>query len=109
MRIWDIPPEKLCRSHLLGEHRELHAIWSILINKKKGYAHHPETVRWRGKQKALYQRHEALVSEMMRRGYHHQSPLESRYAIGRKSQDVFVTSYEQQVLLLRQKQCGCHV
>ena len=61
MRIWDIPVEKLCRNHLLGEHRELHAIWSILINNKKGYAHHPETVRWKGKQKALYLRHEQLV------------------------------------------------
>ena len=35
MRTWDIPPEKLCRQHLLGEHRELHAIWSI-ITKKEG-------------------------------------------------------------------------
>jgi len=41
MRIWDIPPRKLCRNHLLGEHRELHAIWSILIRSKKGYLKHP--------------------------------------------------------------------
>jgi hypothetical protein len=109
MRIWDIPPEQLCRNHLLGEHRELHAIWSILINGKKGYAHHPETVRWKGKQKALYHRHEALVREMMRRGFHHQSPLESCYAVGGESQEVFVDSYEEQVLLLRQKHCGCRV
>jgi hypothetical protein len=33
--------EKLCRNHLLGEHQELHAIWSVLVNGKKGYAHHP--------------------------------------------------------------------
>jgi hypothetical protein len=24
MRIWDLPPERLCRQHLLGEHREGH-------------------------------------------------------------------------------------
>jgi hypothetical protein len=66
MRIWDIPSEKLCRNHLLGEHRELHAVWSILINIKKGYAHHPKTVRRKGKQKALYVRHEQLVKEMIR-------------------------------------------
>ncbi len=33
MRIWDIPPKLLCRNHLLGEHRELHAIWSILTQE----------------------------------------------------------------------------
>ena len=26
MRIWDIPLDRLCRNHLLGEHNELHAI-----------------------------------------------------------------------------------
>ena len=62
MRIWDIAPKKLCRNHLLGEHRELHAIWSVIVNGKKGYARHPETLRWMGKLKALYGRHEALVA-----------------------------------------------
>jgi len=109
MRIWDIPPEQLCRNHLLGEHRELHAIWSILIHNKKGYAHHPETLRWRGKQKALYLRHEALVTEMMQRRYHHHSPLEIHYATGEDHQDIFVDSYVEQVRLLRQKNCGCMV
>jgi hypothetical protein len=109
MRIWDIPPGQLCRNHLLGEHRELHAIWSILVHGKKGYAHHPETVRWKGKQKALFLRHEALVKEMIRRGYHHQSPLETRYATGDDTQDILVDSYEEQVRLLRQKKCDCLV
>ena len=109
MRIWDIPPEKLCRNHLLGEHRELHAIWSILIHHKKGYAYHPETLRWKGKQKALYHRHERLVKEMVRRNYHHYSPLEVQFATGDKQQDVFVDSYDEQIRLLRQKKCGCIV
>ncbi|MCM3906301.1 MAG: pyrimidine dimer DNA glycosylase/endonuclease V, partial [Pyrinomonadaceae bacterium] len=60
VRIWDIYPKKLCRNHLLGEHRELHAIWSVIVNGTKGYAHHPETLRWKGKLKELYGRHEAL-------------------------------------------------
>lgn len=109
MRIWDISPGKLCRNHLLGEHRELHAIWSILIHQKKGYAHHPETLRWRGKLKALYLRHEALVQEMKRRGYHHQSPLTIKEATGDDRQDILIDSYEEQVRLLRQKNCGCTV
>ena len=48
MRIWDIHPQKLCRQHLLGEHRELHAIWSVLVNNKKGYSNHPKNVRLGG-------------------------------------------------------------
>ncbi len=109
MRIWDIPPGKFCRNHLLGEHRELHAIWSILIHQKKGYAHHPETLRWRGKLKALYLRHEALVQEMIRRGYHHQSPLQIEDATGNDYQDILIDSYDEQIRLLRQKKCGCNV
>jgi len=48
MRVWDINPGYLNRQSLLGEHRELHGIISIIVNKKKGYANHPETVRWVG-------------------------------------------------------------
>jgi hypothetical protein len=68
MRIWDVSPEKLCRKHLLAEHRELHAVWSILTRGKKGYAQHPETLRWKGKLKALYLRHEQLAKELRARG-----------------------------------------
>jgi hypothetical protein len=109
MRIWDILPEKLCRNHLLGEHRELHAIWSILIHNKKGYAHHPEILRWKGKQKAIYLRHEQLVQEMVHRGYRHHSQLEITFATGDTQQDDFINSYEEQVYLLRNKKCECTV
>jgi Pyrimidine dimer DNA glycosylase len=54
VRIWDLDTTVLCDQHLLGEHRELHAIWSILTTGKRGYAHHPETLRWRGRLAALY-------------------------------------------------------
>jgi len=109
MRIWDIPPKKLCRQHLLGEHRELHAIWSILINDKKGYANHPETLRWKGKQKALYLRHSNLSHEMIKRGYHHKSPLDSSFAVGVSYQNDFVDTIENQIKLLRSKKCKCKV
>lgn len=109
MRIWDIPPEKLCRQHLLGEHRELHALWSIIVNNKKGYAHHPETMRWRGKLKALYLRHDALVEEMTKRGYKHHTPLDPTLATGKGIQDELVDSYEKQVRLLKERGCECSV
>ncbi len=107
MRIWDVPPEKLCRHHLLGEHCELHALWAILTQGKKGYAKHPETLRWKGKLKALYARHEALVWEMARRGYRHASALSSALATGASKQDAYVDSYSEQVRMLRQNGCGC--
>jgi hypothetical protein len=61
MRIWDLEPRFLCDRHLLGEHRELHAIWTILTLGRRGYANHPETRRWRGRLAALYARHESQV------------------------------------------------
>jgi len=107
MRIWDISPTRLCRNHLWGEHRELHATWSVLVNGKKGYAHHPETLRW--KLKALFGRHEALVTEMGSRGYRHLSPLAKRNATGSVRQTAFVDSPRAQIGILRNKRCQCDV
>jgi hypothetical protein len=108
MRIWDLPPERLCRSHLLGEHRELHGIWSILTQDRQGgYAHHPEVLRWKGKLRALYLKHEEIVEDMRRRGYQHNSPLDPELATGAGEQDVFVDSYEEQARILKNKGCDC--
>ncbi len=109
MRIWDIPPERLCRQHLLGEHRELHAIWTILTRNKEGYSRHPETMRWKGRLKALYRVHEALVAEMKQREYRHNSPLDIILAWGKGKQDEFVDMPEEQIKILRKKKCGCKV
>ncbi|GAB4437838.1 MAG: pyrimidine dimer DNA glycosylase/endonuclease V [bacterium] len=109
MRIWDLSPEILCRKHLLGEHRELHAIWTIITKGKRGYTNHPETKRWVGRLRALYLRHEALVAEMKRRGYHHSSPLEEELACGSETQDIFVDAPDKQVEILKQKGCDCKV
>ncbi len=109
MRIWDIEPEKLCRQHLLGEHRELHAIWSILTEDKRGYRNHPEVKRWVGKLKALYLRHESLVEEMLKRGYRHRSPLDKDLAVGKGIQDVYVDTVSEQLDILKKKSCDCRV
>lgn len=109
MRIWDIHPKYLCRKHLLAEHRELHAIWNILTKYggKGGYAKHPETLRWVGKTKALYFRHEMLVEEFKRRGYKHFSPLDKKLAKGKRKQKVFLDTIEEQKKILTQKPCQC--
>ncbi len=111
MRVWDIPPKILCRQHLLGEHRELHGLWNILTKHggKGGYSQHPETLRWVGKTKALYLRHEKLVAEMTKRGYNHQTPLNKRLAKGLAIQRAYIDSPKQQLALLRKKGCECNV
>jgi hypothetical protein len=109
VRIWDIAPELLCRNHLLGEHRELHAIWSILTKNKTGYSRHPEVLRWKGKLRALYLRHERLVNEMAERRYAHRSSLDSGLAEGLARQRSFVEPRSAQIRKLRAKKCGCRV
>ncbi len=86
MRIWDISPELLCRKRLLGEHRELHGLWVILTENKKGFSRHPKTLRWRGELQALYRRHEALVAEMDRRCYRHATSQPTKEAWGTAEQ-----------------------
>jgi hypothetical protein len=94
---------------LLGEHRELHGLWRILTENRQGYAQHPETRRWRGKLAALYERHEALVEEMVHRGYRHGSPLDPRQATGSAVQNDFVDPLEAQFAILRDKGCECAI
>jgi hypothetical protein len=109
MRIWDITPEKLCRNHLLGEHSELHAIWSILTNNKKGFKNHPETLRWKGKLNALFLRNEQLVKEMKKRGYTHSSLLDKHLVTGFSIQNEYVEPLEDQIEKLKKKGCKCRV
>lgn len=109
MRVWDVPVNKLCRQHLLGEHRELHGLWNILTKHggSGGYSHHPETKRWVGKEAALYNRHESLVEEMGKRGYNHNSPLDKKLAKGSDTQDKFIDTIARQKELLNEKPCDC--
>jgi len=109
MRIWDIHPKNLCRKHLLAEHRELHGLWNILTKYKGqgGYSKHPETRRWAGKTRALYERHEALVREFARRKYKHRSSLDKRLARGESKQESFINTVAEQKEILNKKPCDC--
>ena len=77
MRVWDIDPGYLNDKSLLGEHREIHAVHAILTQGKKGYARHPETLRWRRHLNALSARHGIVTAEMALRGFNHHSPLQN--------------------------------
>ncbi|MFA5318437.1 MAG: pyrimidine dimer DNA glycosylase/endonuclease V [Patescibacteria group bacterium] len=111
MRIWDISPKCLCQKHLIAEHRELHGLWNILTKHqgRGGYSRHPETLRWRGKLKALYNRHEVLVKEMKRRGYNHHTPLDKKLAAGKSEQKYYIDSPAKQKEILKCKDCQCFI
>lgn len=70
--MWMVPPQTMCRAHLLGEHRELHALVGTIRRGTSldGYVRNNliET-------RSISVRHRALVTEMLRRGYRHHSPL----------------------------------
>lgn len=67
-----VDPKIMCRQHLLGEHRELHALVGIIRRGTSlaGYSRNNliET-------RLLAERHDNLVDEMLWRGYDHHSPL----------------------------------
>ncbi len=102
MRIWDIDPGYLNDQSLLGEHRELHGIVSILSNNKKGYSRHPETLRWKGHGWALRQRHQLLKAEMSLRGFNERTPLSLR-SNKDKWPDKYIDNPGHQYSLLRGK------
>lgn len=102
MRVWDLNPGYLNRQSLLGEHRELHGIISIIKNNKKGYSKHPETLRWIGYGWALTQRHKLLVAEMNLRGYIDKSPVLLRSKSG-VWPECYIDSPAKQIYILREK------
>jgi hypothetical protein len=105
MRIWDINPGYLNRQSLLGEHRELHGLVSIILSGKKGYAKHPETNRWMEYGWAIKIRHKQLTCEMALRGFIDKSPVTTRSNKG-KWPNIYIDPPERQFRLLKDKYTG---
>jgi hypothetical protein len=102
VRIWDIPAGYLNRGSLLGEHRELHGLRNIIVEGKRGYSRHPETLRWIGALSGLSCRHALLAAEMRLRGYEDRTPL--RVTVGRTAWPrTFIDRPAGQFVLLRGK------
>src|SRR5688500_4518201 len=104
MRVWDVAPGYLNRQSLLGEHRELHGLRNILVKGKRGYARHPETMRWHGCLSGLAGRHARLAAEMRLRGYVDRTPLDAPRDA--RWPEVFVTPVAGQFELLAAKYRG---
>jgi len=104
MRVWDIHPGYLSARSLLGEHAEIHALYSIISKKKSGYSRHPETRRWTGHLEFLILRHDLILKEMTLRGFKHHSPCPSIENIEGKINHVpYIDLPETQFEILRKK------
>lgn len=70
--MWKVAPNLLCRQHLLGEHFEMHCFAGAFIQGKP-LTHYIKYgfVELHN----LHTRHDELRDEMIKRGYHHQSPI----------------------------------
>jgi len=73
MRMWMVPPETMCRQHLVGEHGELH---KFLRDWERHYSIAGRVDGNQIEPRSYKARHDALAAEMLARGYNHQSPLE---------------------------------
>lgn len=76
MRMWMLPPHLLCRQHLLGEHNECHSLRNSVEVDRQRYSLEGLAIAGLIEIPRLAERHEALVDEMLARGYRHQSPLD---------------------------------
>ena len=72
MRMWLVDPRIMCRQHLLGEHFEVHVLLIHLQKNRKikGYLENNCL-----EPRSIYQRHQNLMREMIRRGYNHNSSM----------------------------------
>nr|WP_319495504.1 DUF1722 domain-containing protein [uncultured Desulfobacter sp.] len=102
MRIWDLHPGYFNQDSLLGEHRQLHDMVSIIVNRKKDDVRGPETLRWMEFGWALNKRHQLLAAEMKLRGYDDTSPVRTRKNKG-VWPDTFIDEPYVQIRLLREK------
>lgn len=107
MRVWDIHPGYLSRQNLLGQHAEIHALYSIITGAKKGYSNHPETLRWQGCPGGLNRIHDLTVLEMLLRDFNHKSPCGPAHLPvpppGQARPDCYVDPPAGQIEILRQK------
>ena len=73
MRMWMVDTNIMCRKHLLGEHVETHM---MLGTMRKGYGIAGYIRNNCVEPRSIKTRHDALATEMIQRGYNHESPMD---------------------------------
>lgn len=69
--MWLVPPKKMCRQHLLGEHLEMH-MFAGSIQKNKNILGYEKGLLKKG---LIKLRHDIIVKEMLSRNYNHKTPM----------------------------------
>lgn len=94
-RMWMIPPRELCdgdeKSHLKGEHSEMHQAYGTIRNHPHGEAvikGHADKNPPNLDTSLIVERHNELAAEMERRGIEHESPLIYYDDVGMGSIDI---------------------
>jgi hypothetical protein len=67
-----VDPRMMCRSHLLGEHNEIHMLVGALKLKRRLDRYFENNCL---EIRSIRRRHSQLAKEMQKRGYRHDSPL----------------------------------
>lgn len=75
MRMWMLDPGKMCDRHLLGEHVEIHMLAGSIRKRRSLDGFLRERII---EPVSLKVRHDAIVKEMARRGFRHQSEIPSQ-------------------------------
>jgi hypothetical protein len=73
-----------------------------MVNNKKGYSKHPETLRWIEYGWAINIRHKFLAAEMQLRGYTDRSPVETN-ANRNKWPEIYIDEPYEQFEILKKK------
>lgn len=95
MRMWMVQPHLMCDKHLLGEHVELHMLVGCIKRNKNisGFI-----MRRLVEPLSIFERHEQLANEMIRRGMKHKSPLQN-IIFARLSTEELQTTVDPQISL----------
>ena len=72
MRMWMISPKLMCRTHLMGEHFELHMFYGSIKQNKNLTGFYEKGLL---NPHLIEQRHNEVAEEMLKRGYKHISEL----------------------------------
>ena len=113
MRIWHeqlIP--KLCRQHLLAMWREGLGAYKIITEDKKGYRNHPAVKEFENNAGVLWFRLNIVRNEMLKRGYNPKRMPNARledYDALCSNKIIEWQTLEEQIEVLKQKQCDCAI
>ncbi len=113
MRIWDIELKYMCNAHLDMMHQNCHIVWSVLTKPNKYLNKHEEILRWKGKLRTLFNRHQEVAEELIQRKLKHKDAefdliLDEPLAIGDEPVEIWQTE-DYQLGLLLIAQCPCPV